>query len=61
MSQTENREGVRGSEREQGLLTGEGHESSRSPEDRRRQGTMVRKIAGAGGESPETESEESAG
>jgi hypothetical protein len=48
----------RGSEREQGLLTGEGHESTRSPEGRRRQGTQVRKIAGVGEESPETERKE---
>jgi hypothetical protein len=52
---------LRGSESGQELLTGEGHKSTRSPEDRRRQGTTVRKIAGAGVESPETESEESAG
>jgi hypothetical protein len=46
---------LRGSERGQELLTREGHESTRSPKGRRRQGTPVREIAGDGEESPETE------
>jgi hypothetical protein len=52
---------LRGSERGQVLLTREGHESTRSPEGRRRQGTPVREIAGDGEESPETERKKVAG